>query len=69
MKMLWKLGLWNLVRYRAGRISLSEAERILAQALGGAAWIDPNCHPSTCLDFDNPEDWQALLIRRTGRLS
>lgn len=61
LKMLWKLGLWNLLRYRSGRITLYEAERILSRALGGAAWIDPTCHPSTCLDFDNAEDWHALV--------
>lgn len=67
-QMLWRFGLWNVIRYRFGSISISDAERILTRALGGSAWLDPHCHPSTCLDFDTPEDWLGIQ-RIVGKVS
>jgi CTP:molybdopterin cytidylyltransferase MocA len=59
--MAWKLGPFNLARYLLGRVSLSDAERIMGRVLGGDAIIIPDCHPATCLDFDTAEDFRQVL--------
>lgn len=58
--MAWKLGPLNLARYALGRISLSDAERIVGKALGGQAVIIPDTHPASCLDFDTVADFEVI---------
>lgn len=58
--MAWKLGPFNLARYALGRVSLSDAERIVGRALGGQAVIVPDAHPATCLDFDTVADFEVI---------
>lgn len=61
IKMLLKVGIGPALKVIAGRADQAFAERAIAKLLGGTAILDLNADPSTCLDFDNPEEWRALL--------
>lgn len=61
VKMLLKVGVGAALKVAAGLADQAFAERTISNLLGGTAILDLNADPSTCLDFDNPEEWRALL--------
>jgi len=61
VRMLLRLGLGTCLRVIAGRANQGHAERAVSKLLGGRAVLDLSAHPSTCLDFDNVAEWDALL--------
>jgi hypothetical protein len=60
-RMLVRIGLWSLVRYAAGRVSLREAERRLSKAFGAQAIIVTGCDPLMAADIDDQSDYKAIL--------
>ncbi|MCH8273796.1 MAG: nucleotidyltransferase family protein [Armatimonadetes bacterium] len=59
-RLLMRIGLWNALRYVAGRTSLQDAERAGRRILGGRTVVIPDCHPFTTMDFDAVEGWSYL---------
>jgi molybdopterin-guanine dinucleotide biosynthesis protein A len=61
LKVAMQLGLWTLVRFRTGRLSIEHAQRKVEQLVDDAAFGDLAASPRTALDLDTEEDY--LYIR------
>lgn len=58
--MLWRFGPWSMARYFLRRLSIPDGERILGRTLEGSVFLDPECEPETCLDYDTEADLAAI---------
>lgn len=61
LAMLWKLGIWPMVRYLMHQVSVAEGEERLGHVFGGQAIIVPDCDPLGMADIDTVEDYEAIL--------
>ena len=59
--MLWKLGIWPMIRYLLHQVTVEEAEDRLGHVFGGQAIIVPDCDPQGMADIDTVEDLEAIL--------
>lgn len=66
VKMLWKIGLWPMVRYMMHQVSIHEAEEQLGRVFGGQAIVISDCDPEAMADIDTVEDYEAILQYAAG---
>jgi hypothetical protein len=68
LRMAMRLGVGNMIRFFLRRLDLRDGERILGRAMQGSAFIAADCHPATCLDFDDVRDVEAIrkVLARGG---
>ncbi len=63
IKIIAKLGIFNLLKYISGKACMHEAEKILSKTLQSEIVFVKDCHPYTCMDFDTAEDYLYIQNR------
>lgn len=63
IKIIAKLGIFNLLKYISGKACMHEAEKVLSKTLQSEIVFVKDCHPFTCMDFDTAEDYLYIQNR------